>query len=331
MKRGTVLAIGAVAVALMLLTVYVLLVGTGDESEESTKTRLEAIPSDAVKVLPSTDIYPPVLHSSSWQTPIPVPGPIDTAGAEDSPFILPDGSALYFFFTPDASKPANEQLFDEVSGIWCSQWNGSGWSEPSRVWLQDKGKLALDGAAFVQDDEMWFASAREGYTGVNLFTANLENGKWVDWEYAGDLVNEQYEVGEMHITADGQHLYFHSERAGGLGGLDIWRCDLVDGQWQQPVNVEAVNTAGNETRDGNEGWPFLSQDGHELWFTRTYLGSPGIFRSIWSNGTWAEPELIVSSFAGEPTLDQEGNLYFVHHFFDNGAMIEADIYVAYRI
>ena len=138
-------------------------------------------------MLPSTDQHPPVLHSALWFEPIPLAGPIDTAGAEDSPFILPDGSALYFFFTPDARKPANEQLFDEVSGIWCSQWNGSGWSEPSRVWLQDKGKLALDGAAFVQDDEMWFASAREGYTGVNLFTAR-QGGRWTDWEYAGDRV-----------------------------------------------------------------------------------------------------------------------------------------------
>jgi Tol biopolymer transport system component len=150
------------------------------------------------------------------------------------------------------------------------------------------------------------------------------NGKWADWQYAGDLLNEDYEVGEMHITADGQHLYFHSARAGGLGGLDIWRCDLVDGEWQLPVNVEEVNT------DGNEGWPFISQDGNELWFTRTYMGTPGIFRSLWIDGSWSEPELIVSTFAGEPTLDQEGNLYFVHHFFENGTMIEADIYVAYR-
>ncbi len=43
-----------------------------------------------------------------------------------------------------------------------------------------------------------------------------------------------------------------------------------------------------------------------------------------------EPELIVSQFAGEPTLDDAGNLYFVHHYFEHGQMIEADIYVAYR-
>ena len=34
--------------------------------------------------------------------------------------------------------------------------------------------------------------------------------------------------------------------------------------------------------------------------------------------------------ATEPTLDDAGNLYFVHHFYENGAMIEADIYVAVR-
>jgi len=40
--------------------------------------------------------------------------------------------------------------------------------------------------------------------------------------------------------------------------------------------------------------------------------------------------LILSQFAGEPSLDREGNIYFVHHYFEDGKMIEADIYVAYR-
>ena len=43
---------------------------------------------------------------------------------------------------------------------------------------------------------------------------------------------------------------------------------------------------------------------------------------------WQEPELILSQFAGEASLDRDGNLYFTHHFFHNGEMIEADIYVA---
>lgn len=100
--------------------------------------------------------------------------------------------------------------------------------------------------------------------------------------------------------------------------------DSFADEWQEPVNVEVVNTGENE------GWPFISQDGNELWFLRTYMGSPAIYRSVKVNGNWSPPELIVSQFAGEPTLDDQGNLYFVHHYYRDSKMIEADIYVAYR-
>jgi hypothetical protein len=53
-----------------------------------------------------------------------------------------------------------------------------------------------------------------------------------------------------------------------------------------------------------------------------------LFRSLKGEGGWEEPEMIISQFAGEPSLDEEGNLYFVHHFFEDGQMIEADIYLA---
>jgi hypothetical protein len=238
---------------------------------------------------------------------------------------MPDGNTLYFFFTPDVSIPAEKQLTDGVTGIYMSKKINGAWSNAERVVLQDSGKLALDGAQFIQDDAMWFASAREGYTGVNLFTARFIDGKWANWQYAGDLLCKEYQVGEMHITADGNEMYFHSPRAGGKGQFDIWVTRKVNGEWQLPENVGIVNTAENE------GWPFTSQDGNELWFLRTYMGSPAIYRSKKISGAWSEPELILSQFAGEPSLDIDGNLYFVHHYYNSqGEMVEADIYVAYR-
>ena len=309
MERRVLLVLGAVLVELMLVSIYVMSSGQTDEVERPSKSRAQAIPSGAVKMTPLSDQHPPVLHSTLWQAPIPLPGPVNTAGAEDSAFVLPDGSSLYFFFTPDVGEEPQEQILDEVSGIWRSDWNGTGWEEPVRIWLQEPGKLALDGAAFVLGERMWFASAREGHAGVNLFTAGRDEGGWGDWQYAGDLLNQQYQVGEMHITCDGRRMYFHSSRAGGSGGTDIWYTDLADDGWQAPVNVEAVNTAANEAQ------PFISPDGSELWFTRIHLGSPGVFRSSWNGSGWGVPELVLSSFAGEPTLDAEGNLYFVHHSY----------------
>ena len=55
-----------------------------------------------------------------------------------------------------------------------------------------------------------------------------------------------------------------------------------------------------------------------------------IFRSKKVGDEWSTAKLIVSQFAAEPSLDNDGNLYFVHHFFKDGRMIEADIYVAYK-
>jgi hypothetical protein len=60
------------------------------------------------------------------------------------------------------------------------------------------------------------------------------------------------------------------------------------------------------------------------------MGSPAIFRSKRVNGEWQEPELIISQFAGESSVDSEGNIYFTHHYYKDGVMLEADIYIAYK-
>ena len=287
-----------------------------------TVAREEALPADILKRGPETDPHPPLLHSSEYREPVPLPYPVNTAGGEDSPFILPDGDTLYLFFTPDVRVPAEKQLLDDVTGVWVTHRNGASWSTPGRVWLQEPGKLALDGAVCVQGDEMWFASAREGYTGVNIFTAEWIDGRWANWQYAGDRLMNEIRIGEVHIHGDA--LYFHSDRPGGRGAFDIWMTSRSGDSWSEPINIQAVNS------EMMDGFPFVSSDGSELWFTRMHNGTPAILRSLNVAGNWSAPELIVSQFAGEPTLDDAGNLYFVHHFFENGVMIEADIYVAYR-
>ncbi len=288
-----------------------------------TITRAESLPADAVKSTPESDAHPPVLHGDEYAPPVPVAGGINTAGAEDSPFVTPDGATMYFFFTPDVRVPPEKQLLDGVTGVYVSHRSGDTWSDAERVPLQDADKLSLDGAVAVDGDMMWFASAREGnYRGVDMWTAKWRDGSWRDWENAGEQLNADYQIGEVHYRHDGEGLYFHSDRPGGQGGYDIWATSRSGDGWTTPVNLAAVNSMDTE------GWPFVSEDGRELWFTRFYMGTPAVFRSNLGPSGWETPELIVSQFAGEPTLDNDGNLYFVHHYFRDSVMIEADIYVA---
>jgi len=277
------------------------------------------IPSSQAKMTPETDLLPPILHSADYEQSVPMPYPINTAGAEDSGFMMPDGNTFYVWFTPDPQVPPEKQVIDDVTGIYVSKKINGQWQKPERVWLQDPDKLSLDGCEFVQNNKIWFCTAREGYTGLHWGTADYVSGKWQNWKVAD--FNPDYEVGELHITADGKELYFHSPRAGGKGGYDIWVSKKENGEWLPPQSVAIVNSP--ET----DGWPSLTQDGSELWFTRTYLGSPAIFRSKKINNEWQEPELIVSQFAGESSVDNEGNIYFTHHFYKDGVMLEADIYV----
>lgn len=284
--------------------------------------RLSVIPADQVKQSPETDVYPPKSMTDAYSDPVPLPYPINTAGGEDSAFIMPDGNTLYVFFTPDVRVPVEKQVTDDTTGIYMSHKTNDGWSDLARVLLQDPGKLALDGCEFVHGTTMWFCSAREGYTGLHWFTAEFADGHWQNWELAG--FKAEYEVGELHITADGRELYFHSARPGGQGGYDIWVSQKVNGEWQEPVNVEVVNSAYTD------GWPFITSDGLELWFTRS-IGAPELWRSKKVDGAWTQPQKMFGPFAGEASLDDAGNVYFSHHFFKDEVMLESDIYVAYRV
>jgi hypothetical protein len=324
------------AVALWVLTATVLCLtwGCSEVSNPETKeepTREGSIPDGAVKMTPEMDVWPPVTHSAEWDQPVPMEGPVNTAGAEDAPVITPDGKTFIFFFTPDVTVPAEKQILDGVTGVWWCTLGDSAWNEPERAVLADPGALAMDGPFCIEGNTLWFCSARVGnYRELDIYTAKLIEGTWSNWQNAGHLLNVEYWVGELYTTADRNTMYYDSNRDGGHGGKDIWETVKVEGQWTEPVNLgQKVNT------DLDEGWLYVTADGAELWFTRWsglgYVG-PALFRSVKAqDGTWGEPEEIISNFAGDPALDAAGNVYFTHHFYsEDMEMIEADIYVAYR-
>ena len=91
----------------------------------------------------------------------------------------------------------------------------------------------------------------------------------------------------------------------------------------------------------NEGFPFVTADGNELWFSgdsridvAVPLGAPDYFGAIFystkQGESWSAPEEVVSELVGEPTVDPQGNVYFTHHYYVDEQRIEADIFVLNR-
>ena len=95
-----------------------------------------------------------------------------------------------------------------------------------------------------------------------------------------------YSVMHPSISADGETLFFASDRPGGFGGFDLYVSYLEDGRWSPPVNLgPTVNTEGNEV------FPFYHQSGILYFASNGLVGLGGldIHMSKENYGTWQEP------------------------------------------
>jgi hypothetical protein len=286
---------------------------------------------DTVKLTPEDDAHPPQLEpafAEMFEPCAPLPGPVTTVGAEDAAYITPDGEELYLFFTPDARVPPQEQLVDRVTGIYRATRERDTWGEPSRVWLNHHHDPSLDGCETVFGNTMWFCSIRAGRVReIDVFVADRAGpgDPFLDWRYAGDRLNLELLVGELHVGQQGDAIYYHSEREGGLGSTDLWVTRRDGDGWSDAENLTALNS------EHPDGYPWVSPDGDEIWFTRSQ-GAPEIWRALRRDDAWQAPQKVVGPFAGEATFDAAGSLYFTHHFWDDetATILDADIYRCLR-
>jgi hypothetical protein len=129
---------------------------------------------------------------------------------------------------------------------------------------------SFDGALIISKDD--------GNDG-NLYLSNSVNGLWKAPQYWGSGVNSVADETSASITADGRILYFVSNRDGGFGGNDIYKCiKLPNGKWGPAQNLgAAVNTKYDE--DG----VFINPNGKEIFFSSQgskSIGGYDIFSSI---------------------------------------------------
>jgi outer membrane protein OmpA-like peptidoglycan-associated protein/tetratricopeptide (TPR) repeat protein len=90
------------------------------------------------------------------------------------------------------------------------------------------------------------------------------------------------------LSADGQRLFFTSDRPGGFGGKDIYVCLRSGDTWGDPINLgPGINTEGDEL------YPYYHAGG-ELYFAsdgRPGLGGQDIYRSEdLGGGNWGQAE-----------------------------------------
>ncbi len=171
------------------------------------------------------------------------------------------------------------------------------WMSPELLKGDVNGRFHEGPASFSQDGKTVYFT-RSNYVkrkmvinensenNLKIFSATLIGDEWknlVDFPYNSD----DYSTGHPALSSDGKWLYFVSDMPGGYGGTDIYRSQLVNGQWSAPENLgQAVNTSGNEM------FPYVHADG-ALYFSsdaHNSMGGLDVFITYYTGSRWVKPE-----------------------------------------
>ena len=182
---------------------------------------------------------------------------------------------------------------------------------------------------------LFFAGCQwpDTYGSCDLYYARQKNGEWGNLRHAAPPLNTQYWDTQPSLSANGDYLYFTSNRPGGYGKGDIWRSKRnLDGSWGAPENLgPTINT------DGHEQSPFIHADGQTLYFASDKhlgMGDLDLFLTrLSSEGEWQEPQnlgypinTIIDEGALIISLDGKTAYYTTARNTEKGQPLNLDIY-----
>jgi hypothetical protein len=195
-------------------------------------------------------------------------------------------------FNPAVSFDGNTLVFTERSGtvntILISKKGENGkWQKPADITDQLKAGSDCSSCSLNSDGTELFLYKTGNFDG-SIYSSTFENGKWLPMKELNSNINTKYYESHASVSADGKKLYFSSNRAGGIGNLDIYVSKRDDkGSWGPAVNLgPTINS------EFNEDTPFITKNDSVLYFSseghRT-IGGFDIFSSTMKAGTWNEP------------------------------------------
>lgn len=213
---------------------------------------------------------------------------INTLYSEYAPVITDNGKMMYYTFRGDslAINNRNENIrinplydyYEDVYAVTQTPWNG--WSIPKRLGAPfNSGKKGVhDASVSISDDGKFLFLYKDNSRGVSgdLILLEKKGDTWTNPKLLDNINTRSWE-GSASMSIDNSFIIFASDRAGGLGGRDLYISKrLANGEFDKPVNLgPSVNTPYNDDA------PFISQDSKVLYFSsegHNSIGGYDIFK-----------------------------------------------------
>lgn len=161
------------------------------------------------------------------------------------------------------------------------------------------------------------------YLNCDLLHSHFNGKFWTEPKSLGSNINSPNTwESQPSVNADGNVIYFASNREGGIGGYDIYKTiKQSDGTWSDPINLgPEINSIGHEKS------PYIHSDSQTLYFSSD--GIPGLggfdifYARMDSSMTFGEPSNIgypINSFEDDLGFfaSTDGNYgYYASNRFD---------------
>ena len=237
---------------------------------------------------------------------------VNTKFAEYMPVVTADEKLMYF--TSRRATANNKRLDIDTKpfeNIFSSVYENGEWQTPVELGapINSSDHDACIGISPDGQKIFVYKSKSARVTMGNIITSTLDGTQWKKPKKLGSNINSVsgWESSAC-LSPDGKRLFFSSDRDGGIGGHDIYYCDLTtEGEWGTPVNMgEPINTKDNEDA------PFMHFDGRALFFSsdgHKTIGGYDIFTSTYmeDSAKWSRPMNL-----GYPVNTADDDVYFVY-------------------
>jgi outer membrane protein OmpA-like peptidoglycan-associated protein/tetratricopeptide (TPR) repeat protein len=171
----------------------------------------------------SCDLFITEKIGEKWLDPINLPGRVNTANWETQPSLSSDGKTLYFIRgSVKASGGRNQRNGD----IYVSKKQADGsWGEPVPL-PKNVNTPYSESSVLIHPDgkTLYFGSnGHIGMGGYDLYMTTLQpDGSWSDPKNLGYPINTAKNEHSLLVYSNGEIAIFGSDRAGGLGELDLY-------------------------------------------------------------------------------------------------------------
>ncbi len=210
----------------------------GENKVAFASARNSENPSYSWNNLPYLDLYSATLTNDNvLEDIVPFSDAINTSSHESNAIFTKDGKTIYFNRTNTTRKKTDEQRIAHIK-IYKAELVDGNWTNVTALPFTSNAYSTEHPALSKDEKTLYFASDMPGTIGsFDIYKVTInDDGTYGEPENLGSTINTKHRE-QFPFISEFNVLYFSSIGHQGYGGLDVFRSNRVNNNFDKPVNL----------------------------------------------------------------------------------------------